>query len=160
MKSTYQRDIYAEALNLYRHEVPVEQWPTYRGAISRSGLERALKARGLERFERKRLESSKCRPILIEMNAAVQALLVTQSQSGLIAQEAAISTKSSAAEAKEIRRLQRRVDQLEKALEKAGRREQRQHDRFALLEVEVEEMRRQRGAFEEHCHGSLRTLHV
>lgn len=160
MKSTYQRDIYAEALNLYRHEVPIEQWPTYRGAISRSGLERVLKERGLERFERKRFESSKCRPILNEMNAAVQALQATQLLSDPVVHGSARSAKSSTAEAKEIRKLQRRIDQLEKALEKAGRREQRQRDRFSLLEVEVEGMRRQRGAFEEYCHGSLRTLHV
>ncbi|CAM3985716.1 hypothetical protein VRRI112168_09125 [Vreelandella rituensis] len=160
MKSTKQRDLYAEALVLYRHEVPVEQWPIYRGAVSRSGLERALKARGLERFERKRLESSKCRPILSEMDAAVQAWVTQLSQPAPSAQESAESAKSGAAEAQEVRRLQRRVEQLEKDLEKARQRERRQRERFALLEVEVEEVRRQRGAFEKHCHSSLRTLHV
>lgn len=160
MKSIEQRDIYAEELDRYRREVPIDQWPIYREAVSRSGLERVLKERGLERFERKRLESSKCRPIISEMDAAVKAKVLQDLPSKKENSGGVREGKVDIAAAKEVQRLQRRVAQLEKSLEKAQRREQRQRERFAILEVEVEEMRRQRGAFEEHCHNSLRTLHV
>ena len=157
MKSTEIRDQYAEALGCYRDEVPVEQWPVWGGAISRSGLARVLRARGFSSFERKRLESSKCRPILRTMDEAVKRHLRETKVADKPASRPAAAAQADDAE---VGRLRRRIEQLEKELRNAERREAQYRGRCALLEAEQEAVRRQHDAFEQHCHASLRTLHV
>ena len=71
MKSTDQRDVYALALDAYRTEVSVEQWPRYGRTLSKSGLEKEIRKRGHPRFERKRLDSTACRTIFQEMTATL-----------------------------------------------------------------------------------------
>lgn len=156
MKSTEQRDLYAEALDRYREEVPVEQWPLYSGTISKSGLERQLRQRGLSSFERKRLDSSKCRPILAAMNETVRKWQETRS----LPEPGPEPVQAPPIDNAEVRKLQSRVKQLERDIENARRREVEYRKRCAVLEAEVEDMRRRRSAFEEHCHTSLTTLHV
>lgn len=155
MKSTDIRNIYAEALDRYRREVPIEQWPIYGSAVSRSGLARALQSRGFGSFERKRLESSKCRPILREMDAAVKASVADTKP-----KEAPKQDNMRVSNSAEVRQLRRRITHLETELRNTERREAHYRERCAVLEAEVEMTRRQYDAFEEHCVSSLRTLHV
>ncbi|UEX78758.1 hypothetical protein [Sediminicurvatus halobius] len=156
MKSTRKRDIYADALERYREEVPMERWPVYAGAISRSGLAREIQARGFPSFERKRLQSAKCKPLVEAMDAAVK----DATAAATTVAAAGVRATSGASDNAEIRRLTRKVERLETDLKNAERRAARYRDRCAVLESEKEEMRRQRDVFEEHCQSSLRTLHV
>lgn len=156
MKSTEKRDLYAEGLDRYREEVPIDEWPVYRGAVSRSGLARAIQARGYPSFERKRLESAKCRPILKAMDHVVSESIGANPNASSNGRQPSVTAADSA----EVRRLRRRVVHLEKDLKNAERREVQYRERCALLEAEKEGIRRQHDAFEQHCHTSLRTLHV
>ena len=157
MKSTMQRDIYAEALAAYQAQIPIEQWPTQNGMLSKSGLERVMRTRGFPRFERKRFDSSKCRPLIMEMNQALSAQLARSQPSN---DDRNDGGKSHGATNIEIRLLERRIEQLENELKSVEGREKRYRERCRLLEAEVESTRSQHDAFERHCMRDLRTLHV
>lgn len=156
MKSTEQRDIYAEALLHYRANVPVEKWPTTGRNVSKSGLEREMRSRGFTSFDRKRLLSSKCAPIMKEMEASLAEYLGTISQSAVVNQ---VLSEDPAAVI-EIKRLSRRISGLEKELSNAVRREKVYREKCALLEAEIEMIKSRRDAFEAHCASSLRTIHL
>lgn len=155
MKATEKRDVYANALEQYRQETPVEQWPISGEQVSRSGLARVLRDKGYGSFDRKRFGSSKCAPIIEAMDQSVKALI--ESRKGHGSDRVA---GPDVVDSKEVRRLRREVKRLEKELRNATRREEKYRKRCGLLEAEVAAVRRQHDAFEEHCKSNLRTLHV
>ena len=156
MKSTAQRDIYADALTDFMTEVPIELWPMTASSLSRSGLERAMRSRGFSRFDRKRLLSSRCAPVLARMDAMLAEHLVKCPLPSV--QESGES--SGATILKDERRFRRRIEDLEKELSNAIRREKSYKERCALMEAQIEAMKLRRDAFEAHCETSLRTLHL
>ncbi len=159
MKSTAQRDIYAQALENYQREVPVEKWSTYQNKLSKSGLARELQKRGFPSFDRKRLESSACAPLFQEMEREVESYLAANQSSDAIATKPAEVTTDREAK-RLINKLQRKVEQLEKDLKAAERREKYHREKSAIVQEELEQLRRNIGSIEEHSLTSLRTLHL
>ncbi len=117
-----------------------------------------MQERGLAAFERKRLESAACRPILKKMSEDLQQWLerFLPESEGSEQSESAIDKTSS----KELKQANRRIVMLEKALQKAEREANRYRERAAVLQSEIDDNHRQMDAFEKHCRESLRTLHV
>ena len=157
-KSTVTRDKYADELQAYIDETPIAQWPVYRQKVSRSGLERVMRSRGFSSFERKRLESAACQPIIKKMNRALEPLFSEKQQSKKVEIKVGIIENNEIS--KELATAKRRIEQLEKSLRKAEQQNQRYSERCALLQTEIESNIRQRDAFQQHCYESLRTLHV
>ena len=162
-KSTLIRDKYAIELQKYIDETSVSDWPIYRKNISRSGLERIMKARGLRSFERKRLESAACRPLVKKMNLELSHWLSEQlehetveiqSQSGKTEISHNLNIDS-----KELAKSQRLIAQLEKSLKKAEKQAERYREKCALLQTEIDASERQQDAFEKYSRESMRTLH-
>ncbi len=160
MKSSIQRDIYAEALDAYRREVPIQQWPKYRRALSKSGLEKVIKERGHSRFDRKRLDSTACEPILKEMEAALAVWLAENEPENVQNEQKPNPPATVRQLDANTKRLQREIECLNKELINTKRRENHYKQRCALLEAQLEDAKRQHDAFEQHCQKSLRTLHV
>ncbi len=162
-KSTIIRDKYAIELQVYIDETSASEWPVYRKNISRSGLERIMKARGLKSFERKRLESAACRPLVKKMNLELSHWLLEQSEP----EKVEIQNQSGKTElsynlnidSKELAKAQRLIAQLEKSLKKAEKQAERYREKCALLQTEIDASERQQDAFEKHCRDSMRTLH-
>ena len=155
MKATEKRDMYAAALEQYRNEVSVDQWPRNGAQVSRSGLARVLRDSGYGSFDRKRFESSACRPIIEAMDERVREVVGSREPS-----RGQTSDKNDKVDSKEMRRLRREVERLDKELRNAERREKKYRERCGLREAELEGVKRQHDAFEEHCKDSLKTLHV
>lgn len=162
MKSTDQRDIYAEALDTFKREVPINQWPRYGQTLSKSGLEQAMRRRGYPRFERKRLESTACKHIYQEMLSCLAEWLSQQSPEKEVEKPTVELRTDPTPRPRntDVERLQREVGRLEKELKKLQRSEKAYQRRCALLEEKLEALTQQRSAFEQHCTRSLRTLHV
>ena len=157
MKSTVQRDLYADALESFLAEVPIDQWPMTGRSLSRSGLERAMRLRGFVRFDRKRLLSSKCAPIFKRMEVLLAEYLAKNVDASDGNDEAPSGGSVATREEKHFRR---RIDDLERELSNAIRREKAYKEKCALLEAQIEAIRSRRDAFEVHCETSLRTLHL
>lgn len=156
MNSATQRDAYAKALTDYMAEVPIELWPMIGDSLSRSGLERAIRSRGFARFDRKRLLSSKCAPILAQMDTMLaQHLAELSFPSGK-----GCDAPNNSFTMKEEHYFRRRIEDLEKELRNAIRREMAYKDRCSVMESQIEAMLLRRDAFELHCETSLRTLHL
>ena len=157
MKSTTQRDLYADALENFMAEVPIDLWPMTGSSLSRSGLERAMRLRGFVRFDRKRLLSSKCAPVLERMEAMLAQHLTVNVRPTDRNGEAPVG---GATASKAERQYRRHIEDLERELSNAIRREKACKERCALMEAQIEAMRSRRDAFEVHCETSLRTLHL
>lgn len=150
VKSSVQRDEYVAALADFVAAVPPEEWPTAGGRVSRSGIERALRARGFSRFDRKRLLSPGCRKILDAMDTQLlnSAVLPTKP-----------IAEPSGADVRLMRSLERRLRVALEALDRSTKREKRLERRCELLSAEVDAVRRKKSAFEAHCEASLRSLY-
>ena len=158
MKSTTQRDLYADALECFSAEVPIDQWPMTGSSLSRSGLERAMRLRGFVRFDRKRLLSSKCAPILKRMELMLASHLAEIAVKSGVSEEVPSSGGLMSTQAE--KQFSRRIKDLERELNSATRREKAYREKCALLEAQIEAIRSRRDAFELHCETSLRTLHL
>ncbi len=162
-KSTVIRDQYALELQKYIDETSVSDWPVYRKKISQSGLERIMQARGLKSFERKRLGSAACRPLVKKMNLELSLWLSKQSQPEVVKAQnqpdSAEILQSVNTNSKELAKAQRRITQLEKSLKKIEQQAERYREKCALLQTEIDAKERQQDAFEKHCRDSIRTLH-
>ena len=150
------RDKYAVALKEYMETVPVEEWAIHGYKISKSGIQRALKERGFEKFERKRLESSACKPIVLEMEKRLEAYLkeIGFEENKPVKKEQLQEKKSSDAKlVKENEALKDEVKKLKRSIERYKR-------KISLMQEEAEQNNRQNDAFIKHCQTGLRTIHV
>lgn len=161
-KSTEIRDQYADELRRFMDTVPIADWPRYRNTLSRSGLADAIKARGYSSFDRKRLRSSVCRPIVREMEARLGAWLIQLENTNPLESEALDIVERSQNQESDLSLKQApgEIRKLEKALARSQEEARRLKSRCSELARDLELAERQQSAFERHCRESLRTLHV
>jgi hypothetical protein len=154
-KSTVIRDQYADELRRYMDTVPVVDWPIYRNALSRSGLADAIKDRGFSRFDRKRLQSNACRPIVKEMEARIDASVCQLDRENQPESEALDAPARPA-----LKQTHGDALKLERALAQSEEEAKRLKSRCNRLVRDLKHVEQQQSAFEKHCRESLRTLHV
>jgi septal ring factor EnvC (AmiA/AmiB activator) len=161
-KSTVIRDQYADELRRFMDTVPIADWPRYRNTLSRSGLADAIKARGFSSFDRKRLKSRVCRPIVKEMEARLDAWLLQLDRTNPSESETLDAAEPSRNQesAPSLKQVPGEIRKLEKALARSQEEARRLKSRCAELTRDLEHADRQQSAFERHCRESLRTLHV
>ena len=161
-KSTEIRDQYADELRRFMNTVPVADWPRYRNTLSRSGLADAIKARGYPSFDRQRLRSRVCRPIVKEMETRLDAWLLQLDRTSPSESEAPDAAERSRTQesALSLKQAPGEIRKLEKALARSQEEARRLKSRCSELARDLELAERQQSAFERHCRESLRTLHV
>jgi hypothetical protein len=152
VKGTVQRDIYVNALRKYSEDTPIEQWPTTGDCVSKSGIARELRAMGFASFDRKRLDSPGCRAIVQGMNARLRERFAHTAWS------VAHAATSKRPEGRTSKHSEQQLLSVQRQLELALRREKHWKDLCTMLRTELKNLRRQQGAFEKHCEGSLRSV--
>jgi hypothetical protein len=148
---------YSEMLEEYLRDTPIEDIPSYLGRPSRMAIAAALG------FDRKRLESPQCLPLMLELERKVRDYL--KQNSPINEPEGSTSEQEGSGCSEDIKAcdlvaLERQVEKYRSELKKLEGKNNQLTQRLAVLALELEHERRKKSGIVEHFETSIRTLHA